>query len=221
MIKKITNRIRRYFYKIKYGKRVIVYGKDVDLKNVEFEDAAFVSHNAEMLNCRIGNHTSIGRYTKIRDAEIGKYCSISWDCTIGAPTHPFNTITSSAVTYRREYGIVNKDIDFKQKKTVIGNDVWIGCGVTIISGVHIDDGAVIGAGAVVTQDVCAYDIVAGIPAKKIGCRFDNDMVRRLKSISWWNWSEDIQKKFIDLFSRDLDENTMAEIEIRYELLLTK
>lgn len=196
-------------------------GVGIKIIRTKFEENVYVAHHAEIQDCFIGNHSSIGRYTKIREADIGRYCSISWDCTIGAPSHPFNTITSSAITYRKEYGVVDKDIDFKQKKTVIGNDVWIGCGVTIISGVYIDDGAVIGAGAVVTKDVRAYEIVAGIPAKKIGDRFSNDIVSRLKCIKWWEWSEEKQKLFIDLFSKELDENIMDELENRYAKIIEK
>ena len=53
---------------------------------------------------------------------------------------------------------------------MIGNDIWIGARVTILPGVHVGDGSVIGAGAVVTKDVEPYSIVAGNPAKKIGSR---------------------------------------------------
>lgn len=58
------------------------------------------------------------------------------------------------------------------KKIVIGNDVWIGARVIILPGVHIGNGCVIGAGAVVTKDVPDYEIWAGNPARKIGSRID-------------------------------------------------
>jgi hypothetical protein len=70
---------------------------------------------------------------------------------------------------------------------VVGNDVWIGYGATILSGVAIGDGAVIGARAVVTRDVDAYAIVAGNPATTVGKRFDEETVRRLLEIRWWEW----------------------------------
>ena len=221
MINRIFNKIRRAYYQIQYGKNVVIDGKNIVLSNVAFSNAAFVAHNAELQNCEIGNHSSIGRYTKLRDCSIGKYCSISWDCTIGAPTHPFTTITSSAITYRKEYGLVSQDTHFEQKKTMIGNDVWVGCGVTVISGVKVGDGAVIGAGAVVTQDIPAYEIWAGIPARKIADRFDKSLVERIIKISWWDWSEDVQKSFLDLFSEDLNEEVMSKIERRYKDIIAK
>lgn len=216
MINRIINKIRRSIYNIKYGKDVIIEGKDIVLKNVEFPKACFIAHNVEIQNCKIGNHSSIGRYTKVRDAEIGSYCSISWDCTIGAPTHPLKTITSSAITYRKEYGVVDRDIQLEQKTTVVGNDVWIGCGSVLISGVSIGDGAVIGAGAVVTKNIPPYEIWGGVPAQKLASRFDISLVERLKRIKWWEWSEEFQKNFIDLFSVELNEDVLSQIENRYQ-----
>lgn len=93
---------------VKYGCGIIVDGY-TELYNVTFEQYAFIAHHAQITNNYIGNHSSIGRYDKIRDCNIGKYCSISWDCTLGAPAHPLRTITSCALTYRKEYGVVSKD----------------------------------------------------------------------------------------------------------------
>ena len=74
---------------------------------------------------------------------------------------------------------------------IIGNDVWIGMNATILSGVTIGDGAVIGASSVVTKNVPAYSIVAGNPAKLIRMRFDEETVKILMKIKWWNW--DLQR----------------------------
>ncbi len=72
----------------------------------------------------------------------------------------------------------------------IGNDVWIGASAQIMSGVTIGDGAIVGAGAIVTRDVPAYAVVGGNPARIIRFRFESDLIERLMSIEWWNWSED-------------------------------
>lgn len=71
----------------------------------------------------------------------------------------------------------------------IGNDVWIGAEAMILSGVTIGDGAIIAARAVVTRDVPAYAIVAGVPARKVGQRFDDAVIARLLAIRWWDWDE--------------------------------
>lgn len=71
--------------------------------------------------------------------------------------------------------------------TVVGNDVWIGRGATIMPGVRIGDGAVVGACSVVTKDVAAYDVVAGNPARVRRSRFDRDDIERLLAARWWDW----------------------------------
>jgi virginiamycin A acetyltransferase len=69
---------------------------------------------------------------------------------------------------------------------VIGNDAWIGQGVTILSGVTIGDGSVVAARSVVTKDVPAYGIVAGNPVRLIRQRFDEATIARLLALRWWD-----------------------------------
>jgi len=71
---------------------------------------------------------------------------------------------------------------------VIGNDVWIGYEAVIMAGVHIGDGAIIAARAVVTKDVPPYTIVGGTPTKEIRKRFDAEMIHQLLKLKWWDWS---------------------------------
>ena len=79
---------------------------------------------------------------------------------------------------------------------MVGNDVWIGEDATILGGVHIGNGAVVGTSAVVSRNVPAYAIVAGNPARVIKYRFDKETIRKLQKIRWWNWSlEKIQSSF--------------------------
>ncbi|MBB6484182.1 type B chloramphenicol O-acetyltransferase [Rhizobium lusitanum] len=74
--------------------------------------------------------------------------------------------------------------------TVIGNDVWIGSEAMVMPGVKIGDGAVIGTRALVTRDVEPYAVVGGNPARTIRKRFDDDRVRLLLEMKWWDWSDD-------------------------------
>ena len=69
----------------------------------------------------------------------------------------------------------------------IGNDVWLGYEAVILAGVTIGDGAIIGARAVVTRDVPPYTIAAGVPAKPLHKRFDEQTIARLQQLQWWNW----------------------------------
>lgn len=75
--------------------------------------------------------------------------------------------------------------------TVIGNDVWIGNSATIMQGIKIDDGAIIGTNSLVTKDVESYTIVGGNPAKEIRKRFNDETIRLLLALKWWDW--DVQK----------------------------
>lgn len=74
--------------------------------------------------------------------------------------------------------------------TVIGNDVWIGTEAIVMPGIRVGDGAVIGARAVVTNDVEPYAIVGGNPAKVIRKRFADPDIARLLELRWWDWSDD-------------------------------
>ena len=99
---------------------------------------------------------------------------------------------------------------FKQAKnrgdTVVGNDVWIGLEATIMAGVKIGDGAIIGAKSVVTKDVPPYTIVGGNPAKVIKKRFDLETTQQLLKIQWWNWSiEKIEANYNIITGDNLEE----------------
>lgn len=171
-----------------------------------------VAHHAQISNSFIDERTSIGRYSKIQRAEIGKYCSIAWDVTIGALAHNYNRLSSHAFTYRKMFGLVEKDVYFPQKTTIIGNDVWIGCNAVIISGVKIGDGAVIGAGAVVTKDVEPYSIVGGVPAKHLKYRFDETIRKKLEELKWWDLDDNFIINNIELFSSELDNKKITALE---------
>lgn len=83
---------------------------------------------------------------------------------------------------------------------VIGNDVWIGYNATIMGGVTIGDGAIIATNATVTKDVAPYTIVGGNPAKEIRKRFDEDTVKKLLEMQWWNWDTSKITKNVQLLT---------------------
>lgn len=87
----------------------------------------------------------------------------------------------------------------------IGNDVWIGQRATVLSGVRIGDGAVVGAGAVVAKDVEPFGIVVGNPARLVRKRFDDAQISSLLEIAWWNWPiEQVGELASLLMSADVD-----------------
>lgn len=137
----------------------------------------------------------------IVNTSIGAFCSISDNVQIGGGNHPLKWVSTSPAFYHGRDSISKRlaklDFDYSDKKTTIGNDVWIGKGVYIKPGVTIGNGAVLGMGSVVTRDVSEYSIVAGNPAHEISKRFDERTIRILQRSNWWNWEETKLVKFAD------------------------
>lgn len=134
----------------------------------------------------------------IYNSNIGRYVSIGQRVIIGAIEHPIDRISTHPFIFddRGTFGkfdeflkIVSKN-KFEQKRTTIGNDVWIGAGAIIKQGVVIGDGAIVAAGAVVVKDVDPYTIVAGVPAKELKKRFSREDIDLLKSLNWWDYELD-------------------------------
>lgn len=159
-------------------------------------DTAIGTATRIMKNClinhsQIGNYTYVSRNAIIQNTTIGNYCSISYDLICGLGRHPVDKFSTSPIFYRKEnnngISIVECNGDFKEYlPIVIGNDVWIGARVTILDGVNVGNGAVIATGAVVTKDVPAYAIVAGVPAKVIRYRTNETHIKQLLKSEWWD-----------------------------------
>jgi virginiamycin A acetyltransferase len=98
--------------------------------------------------------------------------------------------------------------------TIIGNDVWIGQNATILPGVHIGNGAIIGASSVVGSNVEPYTIVAGNPAKPIRKRFDDELTALLEKFKWWDKSADEIQTLIPLLSDSDLERVKRELKER-------
>ena len=141
---------------------------------------------------------------------IGKFCSIA--CGVKFLFTSGNHTLRSLSTYTfpvffEQWGLDARNICSawdNKGDIVIGNDVWIGYGAVIMSGVTVGDGAIIGTRAVVTKDVPPYTIVGGIPAKPIRRRFDDAVIERLESLRWWDWDcEKIRRSIPAIQSGDL------------------
>ncbi len=144
-------------------------------------------------NSSIDDYSFLGRSCLVCNTKIGKFCSIADNCYIGLASHPIDWVSTSPVFHSGK-NILRKN--FSQHsfnstpETSIGNDVWIGISVCVLPGLKIGDGAIIGAGSVVTKDVEPYSIVAGNPARVLRKRFDTDTVQKLIASQWWNLSEE-------------------------------
>lgn len=161
-----------------------------ELIDTKLNDYVVINRRNYITSTSIGMGTYTGHNVTIKNAKIGKFCSLSWNISIGGKNHDYEaTSTYPAYHWRRifESEKDNKD-NLIFEDTVIQNDVWIGAGAIILRGVKIGNGAIVGAGAVVTKDVEPYSIVAGVPAKAIGKRFNEITIQKLQELAWWDWS---------------------------------
>lgn len=165
----------------------------------------------------------------IETQSIGRFCMFGHAVNIGFGGHPTDFLTPHVAfrcefkkfyytdgwmktppqeelnAFREKY----KEASYKPLP-IIGNDVWVAYGATVLNGVTIGDGAVIAAGAVVTKDVPPYAIVGGNPAKVIRYRFNARTIEKLMELKWWEYGPDI------CFGLDITdpEAILSELEAR-------
>lgn len=165
----IINNVKRN--KIKFGKHVTITGNDSEV--IYWEG---LSNSTEKSNLIVGNFVSISDKCNFI---LGGNHRNDWFCQ-----HLLINMSE-----QKNDEIVSKgDI-------IIGNDVWIGYGVTILSGSYIPNGCVIGAFSVVSGKYEPYDIIVGNPSKSIKKRFDKEIIDTLLKIEWWNWDDETIKKY--------------------------
>ena len=168
------------------------YYDDVNSKGEDFED--HVTHFYPHLGDKL---------------IIGKFCSIAKgvEFVMNGANHPMNGISAYpfGIFIEDQPTIPKESIPFKGD-TVIGNDVWIGQNVTILPGVKIGDGAIIGTNSTVAKDIPPYSIAAGNPAKVIKKRFNRKTIKRLLALRWWDLPiEVIQDNYELLHSKDIEQ----------------
>jgi acetyltransferase-like isoleucine patch superfamily enzyme len=155
-----------------------------------------------------GPEFAIQTYSPRDQVELGAYCSIANDVRIVLPGGHFfdeegneiplsmrgNHRPESASTF--PIGILVPDEPYDEappnatgERLVIGDDVWIGYGAMILGSVTVGTGSILGARTLVVADVPPYSVVAGVPARVIRKRFEDDVVERLLRVAWWDWPQ--------------------------------
>ena len=203
-----------------FGKECLV-GDSCRIEDSSFGHFSWLYPNGMIYSSSIGNYSYAQKNTSIWHTQIGKFCSISWNVSIGGGEHDFHRVTSHSILYAQMYGFIDNPLYNRfEADCSIGNDVWIGAGAHILRDLAIGDGAVVAAGAVVTKDVEPYSIVAGVPAKKIGQRCDDDIIEELLQIKWWDFPEKYIKSNIQLFNCLLTKEAVIDLcELKNQIFI--
>jgi len=146
------------------------FGRNSVISNSTFGVKSYVNYNSIIANCKVGN-----------------YCSIGPNCVIGLGNHPVDFVSSSSFFYQTG----NLHYTKEQLDVNIGHDVWIGANTTILNGVHIGTGAIIGANTLVNRNVPPYAIYGGVPARLIKHRFSPEIIEKLLTLKWWELDENL------------------------------
>lgn len=165
--------------------------------------SAKIESGSSFISSSIDRHSFCGYDCDVYLARIGRFTSIASGVVIGGARHPMEWVSMSPVFYAGRDSVKAKFAEHKlmpHDGVIIGHDVWIGRSAIVLAGVTVGDGSVIGAGSVVTKDVPPYAIMAGNPARLIRYRFDENVIRKLEEIKWWNFSEARLKTFGGVFN---------------------
>ena len=223
MIGRVKHKLKQILWKHKIQKVnhcIIEKGAYVDQSCILEGNSRFAK-GTKLFHCKIGKATYFNMESELHYVAIGRYCSIGSNvkAIIGrhptsrfVSTHPafFSTSKQAGFTYVErnkfeEYLFVQDHYSVE-----IGNDVWIGSDVRIMGGVRIGNGAIIAAGALVTKDIPPYAIVGGVPAHILRYRFDDNQVKKLLNIQWWDRDEEWIKTHSGYFENV--EEFLTEIE---------
>lgn len=120
---------------------------------------------------------------------VGSYCSIAEGLSVHRRNHPPNTLSQHPFFYNSNLGLLHLDSieRIEENPLKIGNDVWLGDRVTVLPGCQIiGDGAVVGAGSIVTRNVEPFTVVAGNPAQPIRKRYSDEVIAEVQRSEWWN-----------------------------------
>lgn len=197
--------------------------EELDIMTMQNEDSEDDEDKNEPYHHVVGKY-SYGPLTAGKNEcveSVGSFCSFAVGSDV-VPNHAVDYITthpmiyfgSEQCMYGRDChnygkashatwyfpGVLPRGIVRKSTRSRIGNDVWLGRNVIITNGANIGNGVIAAAGAVITRDVPDYAIVAGVPAKIIRYRYNDEQIAALNKIAWWNWTdEEIRERYDDFY----------------------
>lgn len=169
---------------------------DVDLTEVQTGRFVEIGKGSRIAYSSFDDYSYCDRFADIANATIGKFSNIASYVRIGATDHPMDTASLHHFLYRSAdyWDDAEHDAAFfahrKSRRAYIGHDTWIGHNAMIKPEVTVGHGAIVAAGAIVTQDVAPYTIVAGTPARVMRLRQPLDIAERMIALAWWDWDHD-------------------------------
>lgn len=167
------------------------------LHGSEVHGSAKVESGTSFYFSTIDRHSFCGYDCDIFCSDIGRYVSIANGVVLGGGRHPMEWVGMSPVFYEGRDSVKAKFSTHARapaERVVVGHDVWIGRSAIVLPGVEIGNGAVVGAGAVVTKPVPPYAVVAGNPARLVRYRFDEATIARLSATEWWSMDDDTLRR---------------------------
>ena len=193
-----------------------VLGDDVFITDSRIGRHCTIERRGMIFGSVLGDYSYTGYNTVVKSAEIGKFCSISWNISIGGGAHDFHAVTTHPFPYAVKWGmyVTPEKTSYFDEPLRIGSDVWIGSNACILRGLTVGDGAVIGAGSVVTRDVPPYAVVVGNPARVLKYRFSEEIIARLLRLKWWNMPDEVLRQHVSVFRGDFTEqlSSLEELE---------
>lgn len=156
-------------------------GRDTDIKSSDIGFGTYIGDDCYLRQCKIGKFCSIGSWVKVITGKHPLYYTMTHPIVFNEYLKKLDLFSEKRINYNEAYEYI-----YDEYYIEIGNDVWIGQSAEIMSGIKIGDGAVIGAGAIVTKDVPPYAIVVGVPAKILKYRFSEENIQKLLKLKLWN-----------------------------------
>ncbi len=201
--------LRSIFHKLKirhrFPRSVIHAGVIVDGAS-QLGDWSVLFSDVRLASSSLGTYSYVQARSCLYEVDVGPFCSIAADVSIGLVDHPTFMVSTSPVFYDNTQPLpkflVNEKLHHEHRiRTVVEADVWIGYGVRVRAGVRIGIGSIIGAGAVVTRDIPPYTIAAGVPCRVVRDRFPKEIKQQLLDSRWWELDQEhlsrLAPEFVD------------------------
>lgn len=182
-------------------------------ENDSFPSMIFPLKSVEILKYSYGE-LNIVTFNDKSKLKIGSFVSIAQNVHFLLDVEHYSNRISSYPFKVKILGEISEA--FSKGDIIVSDDVWIGYGSTILSGLTIGQGAIIAAGAVVTHDVPPYSIVGGVPAKVIRYRFSSDVIDYLLTLDYSQLTHDLIKEHIDVLYKQIDTVSLEEIKTLYD-----